>query len=242
MPRTGPPALRGMVSLGSPHMISKLRLIAAAAAFAATAVVAVPAQAQVMDSVLSALGLKPAEEVPEIDYRERPPLVVPPQMKLRPPEAPPSARSAAWPNDPDVARRAAEAKAAKTPRPNARESDIGDGKLMRPGDIPGGRTARSTAPQDPATYTIDHGPSKTGWMSPDKLRSMGTTATPEKSLVAGQEPPRRYLTDPPAGLRVPSDRGPMTAGRTLVRPAVSERDEKDPLNTYRPKPKNPDDD
>jgi hypothetical protein len=33
----------------------------------------------------------------------------------------------------------------------------------------------------------------------------------------------------------------MTAGRTLVRPVASERDEKDPLNTYRPKPKNPDD-
>ncbi len=222
-------------------MVSKHRLLATAAVLALTVTVAAPARAQVMDSLLSAIGLKPTEEAPEIDYRERAPLVVPPQMKLRPPEAPPSERSSQWPTDPDVARRAAEAKAARIPRPNARESDIGQGKLMRPGDVPGGRTPRSTGPQEPAPHDMERTLSGSGWVHPDKLRSMGVQSRPETALVAGQEPPRRYLTDPPTGLRVPSDRGPLTAGKTLARPGMTDAEERDPLRTFRPKPKNPDD-
>ena len=49
---------------------------------------------------------------PEIDYRERSPLVVPPSRDLPPPQAKATPKNPAWPNDPDVAkaRKAAEAK------------------------------------------------------------------------------------------------------------------------------------
>lgn len=222
-------------------MVSHARRLASAVSVAALVCVAAPAQAQVIDSLLSAIGLKPTEEAPEIDYRERAPLVVPPQMKLPPPEAPPAARSSQWPTDPDVVRRADAAKAAAVPRPNARESNIGDGKLMRPGDVPGGRTARRTGPQEPAPYEIERSLAASGWVPPDKLRAMGRETRPDTSLVAGQEPPRRYLTDPPTGMRVPSDRGPLTAGRSLAKPGLTEAEEKDPLRTFRPKPKSADD-
>src|SRR5947199_1977115 len=39
-----------------------------------------------------------------IDYRERPPLVLPPKMELPPPQAAAEKPSPAWPNDPDVGR------------------------------------------------------------------------------------------------------------------------------------------
>ena len=58
-----------------------------------------------MDAVLGILGMD--EEKPEIDYRERAPLVVPPKMVLRPPEASPIEGNKAWPQDPDVQRRKA---------------------------------------------------------------------------------------------------------------------------------------
>ncbi len=106
--------------------------------------------------------------------------------------------------------------------------------------MPGGRTARSTTPQEPAPYEIERSLAASGWVHPDKLRSMGRQARPDNTLVAGQEPPRRYLTDPPTGLRVPSDKGPLSAGKSIAAPVVSEREEKDPLNTFRPKPRTPD--
>src|SRR3954449_10587203 len=39
-----------------------------------------------------------------IDYRERPPLVLPPKMDLPPPQATAGTQNPAWPNDPDGGR------------------------------------------------------------------------------------------------------------------------------------------
>ena len=63
-----------------------------------------PAKAQgLLDLGRALLGI-PGDETPPIDYRERPPLVVPPNANLRPPAAPvsPDQRAANWPQDPDV--------------------------------------------------------------------------------------------------------------------------------------------
>ncbi len=56
----------------------------------------------------------------DIEYRERPPLVVPPGSALPRPQEPASARTAAWPNDPDVARRRRPPRRASCPSPKAR--------------------------------------------------------------------------------------------------------------------------
>lgn len=227
-------------------MVLKLRMCARLAALACGAflLAGAPAQAQsggMLDSMLGLLGLK-SDEQPDIEYRERAPLVVPPQMKLRAPEAPPASRTAAWPNDPDVARRAAEEKYRKTPVGERADRKYLDGELRRPSDIPGGRTYGKTTPKEPAPFVVEGSLAESGWVSPDKLRELAPKTKQPNVLVAGQEPPRRYLTDPPPGLRVPSSNAPLTAGKTLVAPRLSDREEKDPLNTYRPKPKSPDDD
>src|SRR3954447_12598046 len=48
-----------------------------------------------------------------IDYRERSPLVVPPKLDLRPPEAATEAKAPNWPKDPDESRRKAAVAARK---------------------------------------------------------------------------------------------------------------------------------
>lgn len=229
-------------------MVLKLRMCARLAALACGAflLAGAPAQAQsqsggVVDSMLGLLGLK-SDEQPTIEYRERAPLVVPPQMKLRTPEPPAASRTAAWPNDPDVARRAAEEKYRKTPAGERADRKNLDGELRRPSDIPGGRTYGKSTPAEPPTWVVEGSLAESGWVAPDKLRAMAPKTQEQNLLVAGQEPPRKYLTDPPPGMRVPSGKAPLSAGRTLAAPARSDREERDPLSTYRPQPKAPDDD
>src|SRR5512143_4370548 len=60
-------------------------------------------------SIMDGLGLKRDGEA-TINYRERAPLVLPPSRDLRPPERSDAVTAnPAWPKDPDVARRNAEA-------------------------------------------------------------------------------------------------------------------------------------
>ena len=225
-------------------MVIELRMCARLAALACGAflLAGAPAQAQsggVIDSMLGIIGLK-SDEQPTIEYRERAPLVVPPQMKLRTPEPPAASRTAAWPNDPDVARRAAEEKYRKTPAGERADRKNLDGELRRPGDIPGSRTYGKT-PTEPPPFVMEQSLAESGWVAPDKLRGMAPKAQEQNLLVAGQEPARRYLTDPPPGMRVPSAKAPLNAGKTLVTPRRSDKEEADPLNTFRPQPKAPDD-
>ena len=65
-------------------------------------------------SIFSAIGL--TSDAPEIEYRERSPLVVPPKIKLPKPKDAAAASSAEWPKDPDVERRKAAEAEAKAPR------------------------------------------------------------------------------------------------------------------------------
>ena len=79
------------------------RLALAAASMAAALSFGSPAMAQseTLNSVMGFLGLQ-SDDKPEIEYRERAPLVVPPKMELRPPQQSGAGRTAAWPTDADV--------------------------------------------------------------------------------------------------------------------------------------------
>ena len=44
------------------------------------------AQSETLNTLMGLFGLSPDEEKPEIEYRERAPLVVPPRMELRTPQ------------------------------------------------------------------------------------------------------------------------------------------------------------
>src|SRR3954453_12195894 len=87
---------------------------AAVAGLAVIAVLAAPTPARAEDSfynatfgrVLEGLGFKKADGNDEIEYRERPPLVLPSGRNLPPPEKVDAAvTNPAWPKDPDVKRR-----------------------------------------------------------------------------------------------------------------------------------------
>lgn len=193
--------------------------------------------AGVLDSMMSILGFNTQEEQP-IEYRDRAPLVVPPKIQLPPPQVPAADRAANWPKDPDV---------------EYRKSVNNDTKLpvnMRPDRVaPNGRVPVANAPRKP---TANSGPlrvgerdttlGESGWVSPDKMKSFsGGAKAEEPQLVAGQEPSRNYLTDPPPGLRVPSSNAAIAIPKkSLAKPAfISDQEEKDPLTPYRGKTKDP---
>ena len=88
----------------APFSISR-KAAAIGLAFAATALISVPATAQeggIIRSIFGAIGIAGPER-PAIEYRERAPLVVPPSRELPPPVAPDAlAANPQWPDDPTL--------------------------------------------------------------------------------------------------------------------------------------------
>ncbi len=176
-----------------------------------------PAQAQeFIQALTNALGIT-SEDKPEIEYRERAPLVVPPQTTLRQPEANVADRRANWPQDPDVLDRKRKAEEASQPsatilRGLSRTS--ADGAAIRPGENiqfgrrPGGEvTGPDLSLTDPNKSRYDP---VNQWIPPDTLRAQ-RAKNEEVKLAPGVEPPRRYLTDPPVGARLPASNTPIVA-------------------------------
>ncbi len=198
------------------HEISRTSrpvLLAAAAMFAFGLMGGTPARAlddgqeSVLDSVLglgkSLLGFTDDEDAkPRIDYRERAPIVVPPKMQLREPMAPVAQRNAAWPVDQDLAKQRAAVAAAAKPRGNNVDADP-----FPPSEMT--RVGRIAAQPRPAVPE-QKGCSRDGdqlcnpyeyWTQIATIRGPQDTS---KDLVAGQEPKRSTLTEPPNGYRRPT--------------------------------------
>jgi hypothetical protein len=182
----------------------------------------VPAQAQgLVDIGRIILGL-PTEQKEPIDYRERAPLVVPPSQNLRPPlEATPAEqRRANWPQDPDVAARRQAAENAR--RPISTEAVEGRDPVltrrMTPAEIRAGRVAGAEVPRSPTpALTLGRNSNESdqnvfGGLA--ALREMdrrdAVNRRPDGELARG-EPRREFLTDPPAGVRRPSDNAAFRA-------------------------------
>lgn len=158
----------------------------------------------VISSVLGAVGIIKGDAPPEIEYRERPPLVLPRSAALPKPAAVASKRSPAWPQDPDVVRRRKEAEEARAPQsPNAGVSD--KGVLLSREDELKGRAAGEPVRPNECGNDGQH----CLILNPNELRAEGErfrAANPEKSdtLVAGKEPDRMFLTQPPKGYLKPA--------------------------------------
>lgn len=134
---------------------------------------------------------------PEIDYRERAPLVVPPKRELVSPQERAASRNTQWPNDPDVERRKRELNEARLPVPTYQERPELPAREMQAGRKAGagvGHTAQGILNDNHRDLMIIH---------PDVLRSTGIKK--DEVLAVGEEPPRRYLTDPPTGYRRASE-------------------------------------
>ncbi len=192
-------------------------IVAALTVASASIGVVAPAGAQELSRTISnALGLT-ADEENAIDYRERPPLVVPPQMKLRPPEAGDLAgRQANWPQDPDLARR--KAAEAERDRPVTFFSDRElDRPRLNPYEVRAGRRPGAGLPTEPLPVETDID-SRRSAITPYELRRIDRRPEQETVLRPGEEPQRRYLTEPPTGARLPAAGAALKATRDKPEP------------------------
>ena len=164
----------------------------------------------VFTSVLKTVGVLTPDADPDIEYRERPALVLPPKMTLDKPAAE-AARGASWPQDPDVlARRRAEAEA-HTPLANV----LGNRNLLASrADMDRGRVASGADSGQSESVQRNQRCGNKGnqrnclVVNPDELKAendryIASGQGEKKDLQPGDEPERLYLTQPPKGyLRV----------------------------------------
>jgi hypothetical protein len=139
-----------------------------------------------------------------IDYRERPPLVLPPKMDLPPPQATVATQNPAWPNDPDVGRVKKLKAEAKAPARQVNEATANP--HISQAELEHGRIAASdpTSPQqNPCDYSTAPDCLYTPWSILKKVTN-DSNAPSKDVLVPGEEPPREYLTEPPPGFRKPT--------------------------------------
>ncbi|MDE2017314.1 MAG: hypothetical protein KGI57_06385, partial [Hyphomicrobiales bacterium] len=176
-------------------------------AFASPAMAFDDGQAPVWDSVASMFGSQPTDLQPIIKYGAHPPLVLPKTTAL-PPPMPKAALGANWPVDPEVVKqRRAQAKAAVPLYIRNRNLD----KPLRPDQLAQGR-AMPTSGQ-PNGICQGHW---CDWVPFSKLK--GKNDMGGANVVAGVEPPRDYLTDPPKGYRTATQATKATAARYVPQP------------------------
>jgi hypothetical protein len=183
-----------------------------------------------MRSFLRGLGLRNGQEA-GIEYKERPPLVVPPSRDLPAPVANGSliANNPAWPVDPDETKRKADRKARAERKPSdwlesgnaLSPSELAKGKTDKPAT---GKPVRTT--DEPEMTPAQLGYTTTIWNSFKGLgSSFGREKEPETAKFS-REPPRASLTDPPAGYRTPSPEQPYGLNARAARPKAQTSEER----------------
>lgn len=178
-------------------------------------------QAPIWTGLGGLIGLTGKGPEEPIDYRERPRLVLPPKMVLPPPAAPVADTAQAWPKDPDIAkvRKAKEADRAIL----TTQSDLQaarDGNRLSPDQL---RADRVGPGKDTAAGKRCAAQSNTRGCDWAPFRNVMETiglARPDE-IVAGQEPDRDWLTDPPKGYRVPTA---TTIATQDIKPKVNDAD------------------
>lgn len=155
-----------------------------------------------------------------IDYRERPPLVLPPKYELPPPQSASATQNPAWPHDPDsgrVKKLKAEARA-----PARQVNEINANPHISRAELERGRVADrvETSPQQNA---CDNSNSPDCLYTPwSILKKVSNNENAKEVLRPGEEPPREYLTQPPPGFRKPTQA--VKATREAVKEKVDDGD------------------
>ncbi|MCK0199034.1 hypothetical protein MWN34_19215 [Ancylobacter sp. 6x-1] len=189
-------------------LVRAARGLAAASLFLAPLTPFVPLAASAQDApdvsitekVLSGIGLV-APTQPDIDYRERAPLVVPPNAEMLPPprDANAVAANPQWPKDFDKeqARREAALEAA-TPGINSKQGGINP-RTLSPSEISKGYKSGQAGGSGFKT----RGDNRLSVRELD-FKGWGSFGQPEKPMVFTGEPERESLVQPPPGYQTPS--------------------------------------
>jgi len=151
---------------------------------------------KIIQNVLGKIGVSTG---PDIEYRERSPLVLPPKIDLPPPQANVTSGTKNWPVDPDQKRRREEA--------NRRRDEVEESRPLRPNELNVGDRTRNTGPT-PTQEQIEGRPSR-NLGSGSSL--WGSIFGKDEKVPFTEEPPRTSLIDPPAGYQTPSPDQPYTA-------------------------------
>jgi len=172
---------------------------------------------QFFRSILGGLGVQRGDE-PGIEYRERSPLVVPPQLTLPPPETGSLAeRNPSWPVDQDV-KRARDY--ASTRRRSPHYDEVEEGRALRPGEMTPGRRSSPGPVLGPSTTPEEGGkvlsPSALGYIG-NIFSGVFDKGKPESKPFTG-EPPRTALTAPPPGYQTPAPSQPYGLGTQRYEP------------------------
>jgi hypothetical protein len=181
---------------------------------------------KIIKGILNSIGLQ--QDRPNIEYRERSPLVVPPSRALPPPETAAAAKNPAWPNDAGEKRR--KDALADRQRKNF-NSAIDEGRVMRPDELTTGSTTARRGPDGSRrTEDVDQTMLKPYEMGPNIL-SRGIFKGREETAVFTSEPPRTTLTEPPTGYRTPSASQPYGIGQKAAPPPLTEEQRKSKYGT-----------
>lgn len=183
-------------------------------------------ETKVVKGLMSGLGVKSG---PNIDYRERSPLVVPPKLDLPPPEQASAPKDPSWPVDADEKGRK---QAAAAKRNNYTRRDPDDGaRPLRPDELRGGPAPTADkgkpAPQDERDAGRPMKPSELGFTGTikDLFSGKGVFGTSEEYAEFTKEPSRSTLLEPPPGYRTPSPNQPYGIGKRKneAKPATVEQ-------------------
>ena len=134
-----------------------------------------------------------------IEYRERAPLVLPPKMDLPSPQASAGERNAAWPVDSDlIKRRKAQAEARK-PQAVVPKYD----RELTKQELLAGRNDN----YETGSATPPHVPPDNNYAPMRQIQQIDADNARKDAqavALAGEEPDRAYLTEPPKGYRKPT--------------------------------------
>jgi hypothetical protein len=176
-----------------------------------------PFDVKILRSILTGIGLQDPNKG-AIDYHERPPLVIPPDKTLPPPETTDSviANNPAWPKDPDVAR-AREIKRMEANRDTTAEIER-EQHPLRPEEMTPGHNPRT--PPSGRKISVPLGEEGTR-LSPSQLGYKGGlfgwfTGGSDQAVRFTGEPARSSLTEPPPGYQTPSPQQPYGEGKAAA--------------------------
>ena len=197
--------MRGLVHAAVCGLLGTVLILSAATARAADDDDEKSFDKKIRDNLMGALGIKAG---PNIEYRERSPLVLPPRIDLPPPQANATTTAPNWPVDADQKRKREE-----TAR---RRDEVEESRPLRPSELNVGSAQRSRTPGANAAEF-------------DGKNRQDTTGSIFGSMFGGkkqegakftEEPARTTLTEPPVGYQTPSPDQPYAAKPEKWLPAV----------------------